>query len=81
MVRTMKWSSVPAGPPRVRLATAFVLMSASAALARLADRLQSQPAAGGSVVEVAAIDIAGRRVGAVYEGGRLVGWLPDITRL
>jgi hypothetical protein len=58
------------------------LLGASAALARAAKQIEvAQATSAKRTIEFAAAEIAGQPGGALYEDGRLVGWLPGITRL
>lgn len=80
MVRTLRpWAGAPAG--RLTRLTATTLLLASALLARWAERLQQQATPAVPARETAALAVMGRAGLAVYEDGRLVGWLPDVTRL
>ena len=80
MVRTLRpWAGARAGT-LTRL-TAAALLLASAALARWADRLQQHATTAAPVRETRVLAIDGRVGLAVHEDGRLVGWLPDVTRL
>jgi hypothetical protein len=82
MARTIKWIAAgsPSAPHR-RLAAA-ALVAAGAALTRLAARLEAaQAASAARTVEFAELRIAGQAGGALYEDGKLFGWLPGVTRL
>ncbi|HEU0204234.1 MAG TPA: hypothetical protein VFR86_27805 [Burkholderiaceae bacterium] len=82
MVRELDLTPTVALPGFWRRWTAAVLIAASGALARLAARLEQPRAESATAaVEFDALEIGGRRCGAVYENGRLVGWLPDVHRL
>lgn len=82
MERTMQL--IPAGPFRrpAHPATA-VLLAASAALVRLAARLEQRVqhhTRAEPQREVALQHIEGRAGAAVFEDGKLVAWLPDVQR-
>jgi hypothetical protein len=80
MVRTLRpWTGARAGT-LTRL-TAAALLLASAMLARWADRLQQHATTAAPARETGVLVIDGRVGLAVHEDGRLVGWLPDVTRL
>ncbi len=80
MVRTLRpWAGAPAG--RLTRLTATTLLLASALLARWAERLQQQATPAAPTREAFAMALHDRAGLAVYEDGRLVGWLPDVTRL
>jgi hypothetical protein len=82
MAQELELTPTAALPGFGRRWTAAVLIAASGALARLAARLEQthvEPA--DSAVEFVALELGDRRYGAVYENGRLVGWLPDVYRL
>lgn len=80
MVRTLRpWAGAPAG--RLTRLTAAALLLASALLARWAARLQQHAEIAVPTREACVLDVMGRAGLAVYEDGRLVGWLPDVTRL
>jgi hypothetical protein len=83
MERTMQLT--PAGPFRrpAHPATAM-LLAASAALVRLAARLEQrrqQRARAEPQREVTLQHVEGRAGAAVFEDGKLVAWLPDVRRL
>lgn len=81
MTRTIRWIAVGGAPPTRRIAAA-ALLGASAVLARLAARLNAaRSAPERRTLEFAELRVGGRRGGALYEDGRLVGWLPGVTRL
>lgn len=65
----------------VRHATAGVLRSASAVLARLARRLTSSTAQRRSDTRLEFYAESGAPEGALYLDGQLIGWLPGVTRL
>jgi hypothetical protein len=87
MQRDLQLSPDLALPGPLRRATAAVLIAASAALARLAARLEARAVSTAPleqdvhIVEFSAVEIDGRRHGAVYANGRLVGYLTDVPRL
>lgn len=81
MAHTIRWTAAGNAPPARRIAAA-ALLGASAALARLAARLDAaRSAPERRTLEFAALNVGGRRGGALYEDGRLIGWLPGVTRL
>jgi len=80
MVRTLRpWAGAPAGSLTRLTATALLL--ASAVLARWAARLQQPAETAAPTREAFAMAVHDRTGLAVYEDGRLVGWLPDVMRL
>lgn len=82
MVQELELSPAVTFPGPARRWTAAVLIAASTALARLAARLdKTHVEAADTAVEFVALEVDGRRFGAVYENGRLVGSLPDVYRL
>ena len=64
-----------------RLLAAALLRGASALLARLAVGLAGEPVAVRSDPRVEFHAEAGAPEGALYVDGRLVGWLPGVSRL
>ena len=64
-----------------RLLSAAVLASASAMLARMSARLVAVPAASECEPRFEFHAEAGAPEGALYVDGRLVGWLPGVSRL
>lgn len=79
MTRTIGCSG---GSPPARRIAAAVLLGASAVLARLAARIDAaRGAPERRTLEFAELSVSGRRGGALYEDGRLVGWLSGVTRL
>lgn len=82
MARTIGWTGAGLRPAPHRRLAAAALFATGAALTRLAVRLESAQAANSArTVEFAELRIGGRTGGALYEDGRLVGWLPGVTRL
>lgn len=79
MAHTIRWT---VGAPTARRIAAAALLGASAVLARLAARIDAaRGAPERRTLEFAELSVSGRRGGALYEDGRLVGWLPGVTRL
>jgi hypothetical protein len=85
MVRSLEFAPDVTAPGVLRRWAATVLMAASDVLAHLAARIAVNESAAVEpthvAIEFASVELDGRTVGAVYENGRLVGWLPDIDRL
>lgn len=82
MVRTMKWMELAAPQGRWQAALAAVLQVLGLGLLAWAERLQARRQAPAAVpLEVAPLAIGGQRGAALYEGGRLVAWLPGVERL
>lgn len=82
MVRTLKWLELPATGAAWQGRLAVTLIAVGHLLLTWAARLQRVPAGREPPqLEVARLDIGGQRGAAVYEGGRLVAWLPGVDRL
>jgi len=83
-LKAPQWHTVDAPHPAVdavRRATAVLLRSASAALARLARRLAAPARPGRGDPRLEFYAEAGAPEGALYLDGELVGWLPGVRRL
>jgi hypothetical protein len=82
MARTIRWTAAGSLPAPHRRLAAAALFAAGAALTRLAARLESaQAVKSARTIEFAKLRVGGQTGGALYEEGRLVGWLPGVTRL
>jgi hypothetical protein len=81
-LKELRWESPPshrASPGRLTLAV--LLHGASALLSRLAAALASVPPAARSDPRFEFHAEAGAPEGALYVDGKLVGWLPGVSRL
>jgi hypothetical protein len=81
-LKQMQWGYVPSRRVNAgRLLAAALLRGASAMLARMAMGLASEPVAERRDPCVEFHAEAGAPEGALYVDGRLVGWLPGVSRL
>ena len=69
------------GGPGIRRLAVLGLLAVGGALAPLVVRARLKAARRPESVEVACLEVGGRRYGAVYEQGRLVGLLESVDRL
>lgn len=79
MLRTLKLPMI--APPQPQRLIALALLAVAGAAGRAAARLLREPAPVEIAREFGTIEIDGRRVGAVYENGRLIALLPGVARL
>ena len=81
-LKELPWEHAPATKVGAgRLVLAMLLHGASGLLTRLATALASKPAVAKSDPRFEFHAEAGAPEGALYVDGRLVGWLPGVSRL